>query len=102
MTAQEFYESRVKATNWSDDNLCSPPTDPRQAVHILIDQFLGEDWYSNTPQNDDQCITEAVYYILKKHPRPEDRRKKLIQSIRKQIQKLDSKFENLEKRKRRY
>ena len=37
MTGEEFYRKRMEETNWDPDNLCDPPTDPRKAVHILID-----------------------------------------------------------------
>lgn len=69
MTGQEFYEKRCEETNWASDNLCDPPTDPRKAMHILIDHFLGEDWYVTMPESDDQIITVAVYEILNKYPK---------------------------------
>ena len=69
MTGEEFYRKRMDETNWPKDNLCDPPTDPRKAVHILIDHFLGEDWYVAMPENDDQVITVAVAEILNKYPK---------------------------------
>lgn len=69
MTGEEFYRKRMKETNWSKDDLCDPPTDPRMAIHILIDHFLGEDWYVAMPEGDDQIITVAVAEILNKYPK---------------------------------
>lgn len=69
MTGEEFYRKRMKETNWPKDNLCDPPTDPRMAIHILMDHFLGEDWCVAMPENDDQVITVAVSEILNKYPR---------------------------------
>ena len=42
MTGEEFYRKRMDETNWPRKDLCDPPTDPRTAMHILIDHFLGE------------------------------------------------------------
>lgn len=69
MTGDEFYRKRMNETNWPKDNLCDSPTDPRMAIHILIDHFLGEDWYVAMPENDDQVITVAVGEILNKYPK---------------------------------
>lgn len=69
MTGEEFYRKRMEETNWPKDNLCDPPTDPRMAIHILIDHFLGEDWYVVMPESDDQVITVAVAEILNKYPK---------------------------------
>lgn len=68
MRAEDFYEEACHREDWPEGDLCNPPTNPRIAIHVLIDHFLGEDWYVATPQNDDQCITVAVYEILKKYP----------------------------------
>ena len=69
MTGEEFYRKRMGETNWPKNDLCDPPTDPRTAMHILIDHFLGEDWYVAMPENDDQVITAAVAEILDKYPK---------------------------------
>lgn len=69
MTGEEFYRKRMDETNWPKDDLCDPPTDPRMAIHILIDHFLGEDWYVVMPEGDDQVITVAVAEILNKYPK---------------------------------
>lgn len=69
MTGEEFYRKRMEETNWPMDDLCDPPTDQRMAIHILIDHFLGEDWYVVMPEHDDQVITVAVAEILNKYPK---------------------------------
>lgn len=62
-----FYKKAMEKENWSEDNLCDPPTEPREAVHILINELLGEDWYVVMPENDDQVITNAIYTIIRKY-----------------------------------
>lgn len=69
MTGEEFYRKRMDETKWPENDLCDPPTDPRTAMHILIDHFLGEDGYVMMPENDDQIITVAVAEILNKYPK---------------------------------
>ena len=69
MTGEEFYRKRMDETKWPEDDLCDPPTDPRMAIHILIDHLLGEDWYVAMPESDDQVITVAVAEILNKYPK---------------------------------
>lgn len=69
MTGEEFYRKRMDETKWPKNDLCDPPTDPRIAMHILIDHFLGEDWCVAMPEGDDQVITVAVAEILNKYPK---------------------------------
>lgn len=42
MTGEEFYRKRMNETNWPKNDLCDPPTDPRTAIHILIDHYSRE------------------------------------------------------------
>lgn len=62
-----FYENAITRENWPEDDLCDPPTEPRKAIHILIDELLGEDWYVAMPESDDQIITIAVYQIIREY-----------------------------------
>ena len=62
-----FYKKAMEKENWSEDNLCDPPTEPRDGIHILIDELLGEDWYVVMPENDNQVITNAIYTIIRKY-----------------------------------
>lgn len=60
-----FYENAMKKENWSEEDLCDPPTEPREGIHILIDELLGENWYVAMPENDNQVITQAIYQIIR-------------------------------------
>lgn len=62
-----FYEKAMEKENWPKDDLCDPPTEPREGMHILIDELLGENWYVVMPENDDQVITQAIYQIIHKY-----------------------------------
>lgn len=62
-----FYRKAMERENWNEDNLCDPPTEPREAIHVLIEELLGENWYVVMPENGDQVITNAVYAIIKKY-----------------------------------
>lgn len=59
-----FYKHAMERENWSKDNLCDPPTEPREGIHVLIDEMLGKDWYVTMPENGDQVTTAAIYDIL--------------------------------------
>lgn len=69
MTGDEFYQEVVERENWPKNSLCDPPTDPRYAIHVLIEQLLGKNWHVVMPEHDDQIITAAVADILDKYPR---------------------------------
>ena len=60
-----FYNKVMEKENWSEDDLCDPPTEPREGIHILIDELLGENWYVAMSENDDQVITQAIYQIIR-------------------------------------
>lgn len=60
-----FYKKAMKKENWSGDDLCDPPTEPREGIHILIDELLGENWHVAMLENDDQVITQAIYQIIR-------------------------------------
>lgn len=64
MTGKDFYQEALKREKWDAEDICDPPTDPRYAVHVLIEHFLGKDYYVVMPENDDQVITAAVADIL--------------------------------------
>ena len=63
MTPEEFLEV-VYSQSDEDYGLCSPPIDAQQALNILKDHFLGEDWYVSMPQSPEQCNTDIVHSIL--------------------------------------
>lgn len=62
-----FYKSAMEREKWSKDDLCDPPTEPREGIHILIDELIGRDWYVAIPENDDQVITAAIYNIIRRY-----------------------------------
>lgn len=62
-----FYKKVMEKENWNEDDLCDPPIEPREGIHILIDELLGEDWYVAMPENDNQVITQAIYQIIYKY-----------------------------------
>jgi len=68
MKAEDFIkEANEKADK--DYGLCPPPTPAKGAINILIDHFLGEDWYVTMPISPEQLYTEAVYEILNRNPK---------------------------------
>lgn len=71
MTTQEFEDFLEKEimTKKDKNNIFAPPIEPQIALNILIEHFLGEDWYAPNPVGVKQVNTEAVYEILSKYPR---------------------------------
>ena len=81
--AQKFIERRMRETNWPKYDICTPPTSAQECMNVLIDHFLGPDWYENVlidhflgpdwydiwPETQEQVNTLAVCEILSKHPR---------------------------------
>ena len=47
-----------------DYGLCPVPTSAKDAMQVLINHFLGENWYAVLPMSTEQVYTEAVYKIL--------------------------------------
>ena len=68
MKAEEFIKDVYKNTN-EDYGILAPPTDAQHGLNILINHFLGEDWYATTPISNAQVNTEAIYEMLKKYPK---------------------------------
>lgn len=70
MTTQEFEDFLEKEIMSEEDrkNIFSPPLEPQVALNILIEHFLGEDWYTPNPIGVKQVNTEAIYEILRKYP----------------------------------
>lgn len=63
----KFYNSRIKAENWSEDDICDPGTPAQEGLNILIDYLLGPDWYVSMPENGEQTNTAAIYQILREY-----------------------------------
>ena len=64
MNAEEFKKQLLNDSK--DYGLCPPPTNAQDGLNILIDHFLGEDWYSTMPMSQEQVNSEAIYEILQK------------------------------------
>ena len=65
MTPQEFGEIVNKEAGM-DYGLCPPPITAERGLDILINHFLGKDWYVVMPMGKEQVYTEAIYEILEK------------------------------------
>lgn len=63
MTSKELIEDLTKRDNF-DYGLCPPPLKAEEGMQILIEHFLGKDWYTTLPLSQDQGYTEAVCAIL--------------------------------------
>ena len=85
MTPEDFIEDVRKEDN-TDYGLCPPPVKADKGMQVLIDHFLGEDWYVTLPLSTEQVYTEAIYAILEKN------RKKSIRGFFKRLfnQKIQS------------
>lgn len=46
-----------------------PLIDAQRGLNILIEHFLGDDWYCTLSMHTDQVNTEAIYEILQKYPK---------------------------------
>lgn len=67
MDAEKFKKTILEKSG-KDYGICPPPLDAQEALNILTEHFLGEDWYVTIPVNQQQVNTEAVYEILRKFP----------------------------------
>ena len=66
MNFNEWCE--LKANDWYQKNMFPKPTDAQDAVDVLKDYLLGEDWYVNYPGSTDQINTEIVAEIMLNYP----------------------------------
>lgn len=80
MTTKEFEDFLEKDIMTEEDkkNIFAPPIEPQIALNILIEHFLGEDWYTSNPVGLKQVNTEAVYEILSKYPKKKPFWKKIF------------------------
>lgn len=71
MTTKEFEDFLQKEIMAEEDkkNIFAPPLEPQIALNILIEHFLGKDWYTPNPIGAKQVNTEAVYEILSRYPK---------------------------------
>lgn len=69
MTSTDFFNT-VQAESKEDYGLCPPPTKAEKGLDVLIDHFLGSDWYTTLPLSKEQMYTEAIYEILERNKKP--------------------------------
>ena len=63
----EKFKKLIHSKSNKDYGLCPPPIEAQEALNILIEHFLGEDWYVVMPVSTEQVNAEAVYEILRKN-----------------------------------
>lgn len=66
MTPTEFLEMQNEK-DIMNYGLCPVPTKADDAMQVLIEHFLGKDWYVVMPLSQEQVYTEAVHRILEKN-----------------------------------
>ena len=54
-----------------DYGICPPPIEAQIGLNVLINHFLGDNWYASLPLGVEQVNTEAVLAILERFPDPE-------------------------------
>lgn len=81
MTTKEFEDFLEKEIMTEEDkkNIFSPPLEPQIALNILIEHFLGKDWYTPNPIGVKQVNTEAVYEILSRYPKKRNLIERLVE-----------------------
>jgi hypothetical protein len=67
MKAEEFIEI-VNKESKVDYGLMPPPITAEKGLNILIEHFLGKDWYVTSPLSQEQVYTEAIHQILENNP----------------------------------
>ena len=70
MKAEEFLDI-INKESPKDYGLCPPPVTAERGLDILIDHFLGKNWYTELSMSKEQTYTEAIYRILETNPRRE-------------------------------
>lgn len=67
MDSEKFAKMVYENSNFQYD-ICPPPIDAQCGLNILIEHFLGQNWYTIMPLSQKQVNTEAIYEILRKYP----------------------------------
>lgn len=80
MTTKEFEDFLGKEIMTEEDkkNIFVPPLEPQIALNILIEHFLGKDWYTPNPIGVKQVNAEAVYEILGRYPKKRNLIERLV------------------------
>ena len=66
MKTEEFLKIVDEHNKGKSYGLCPQPFPADKGLNILIDHFLGEDWYATMPMSSEQVYTEAICDILDK------------------------------------
>lgn len=78
MEVEEFRKEVLKSSK-EDYGICPPPIDAQYGLDILIDHFLGKNWYVALPLPQQQVNAEAVYEILRQYPEKKTFKEKIKQ-----------------------
>lgn len=81
MEAEKFKQMTLDKSKKSY-GMCPPPTKAQDGLNILINHFLGEDWYMTMPVSQEQVNTEAIYNILSLFPRKKAFKEFLINKLK--------------------
>jgi hypothetical protein len=87
MLAEDFVKERYEKEGWKGYG--HPPTESKEAIQILMNHFLGENYYVDTSESFDQVTTAAVYAILKRYPQKKDKRQMKLNKFKKILKKLE-------------
>lgn len=73
MKEKDFVDMIYKGSG-KDYGLCPPPCFAQKGLNILIDHFLGENWYITLCMGSEQVNTIAIAEILRLYPNNKIRR----------------------------
>lgn len=86
-----------------DYGIICPPISSQKGIDILVDHFLGEDFYVVNPVGAEQFNTEAIYRILEKYKGiKEIEERRIINRIKKLLSKIRDRFNKTKKKKVKY
>ena len=83
MTTKEFNEILLqkKIETHDEDNIFPPGTSDREGMRILINHFLGDNWYVNYSASTEQVNSEAIMEILSRYPHAEQEKERLWKKV---------------------
>jgi len=77
----EEFRKEIYHNAEEDYGLCPPPISAQKGLDILIEHFLGDDWYTPLSLPTEQCNTEAIGAILSMYPKKFNWFKRLISKL---------------------
>lgn len=66
MKTEEFLKIVDEHNEGKSYGICTQPYPADKCINILIEHFLGKDWYTTLPMSSEQVYTEAICDILDK------------------------------------